>query len=649
MAFEEISGREVYRRMQSRDPHFLLSKAQDDGKPGRLIHPRSMSPAAQERWRQDVLRNAAKPDAEPAQPSLLPTTELDRKISALSLSRSERDVVLRRYRIVDLCLNHNWKSQGFPSKGEFLTAIAKRNETSKRSIQRWVLAWKQRENLLDLVAEDPGPAPGTGTVLDADARAQLIDCWRIQKLTLRQCYRSLISYLEGKQKSVGCRVDYFYAIPSRSTAERFIRSLSAIDHAARQGPDALKAAVGHIDRSYRDVPSLARLDVDEWISDVLAYDPRHVSRVGRFYALTFLDERSLYPLIWSLVEQPNEQDEIDLLCRLIREFGIPGLINSDRGRFRGRTFGGRFLNHDRAEMYQERDGILDRLEIKRNLPREHNPRGSRLERFHKELANWARTLPGWCGSDTKERRMTDADERVRLHKEWVRTGQGKSPLFSRDELLERLGQFMVEYRQRPSDGNDMDGFAPEAVFRQNAPAGGFRRISDEELAWATAEHFSVLIGKGGIVQLRDGKRYSGPELLLIQGEHREAVRLRHDHEQISVLPSAKGEEPIIARRRVRVGVNDPDQLARAMELQNRLRKLVGGMVKPLAYDPDSQYLSESPKPEAPKAAQVIHPSEFFAAQEAPEPSRDISSAEWLMENGRYKKRVKPLDFADMES
>jgi hypothetical protein len=301
-------------------------------------------------------------------------------------------------------------------------------------------------------------------------------------------------------------------------------------------------------------------------------------------------------------------------------------------------------------MYQTRDGILDRLNIKRNLPREHNPRGSRLERFHKELANWARSLPGWCGSDTKERRMTDADERVRLHKEWVHTGQGKSPLLSRDQLLERLGQFIAEYRQRPSDGNDMNGFAPEAVFRQNAPAGGFRRISDEELSWATAEHFSVLIGKGGIVHLRDGKRYSDPELLLIQREHREVARLRHDHEQISVLPAAKGEQVIIAQRRARVGVNDPDQLASAMELQNRLRKLVGGMVKPLDYDPGSQCLSESPEPEAPKAAQVIHPSEFIAAQEASEPSQEqeISSTEWLMENDRYKKRVKSLDFADLE-
>ncbi len=153
-------------------------------------------------------------------------------------------------------------------------------------------------------------------------RAHLIECYRIKKLTLRQCYRSLVNYLETKQNSPGCRVDYFYSIPSRSTAERFLRSLSPIDHAARQGADAMKSACGYTDRTYRDVPSLARVDVDEWIVDAMAYDPRHVSRVGRYYALTFLDERSRYPLVWSLVEQPNEQDEMDLLCALIRDSGF---------------------------------------------------------------------------------------------------------------------------------------------------------------------------------------------------------------------------------------------------------------------------------------------------------------------------------------
>ncbi|MGO9273697.1 MAG: integrase catalytic domain-containing protein [Terriglobia bacterium] len=548
--------------------------------------------------------------------------------------------------MVDLCLNHNWKAQGYASKGEFMAALAKRNETSVRNVQRWIVACKQGENLLDLAPKLPGPKRGEvdNSILDADMRAHLVRCWRIEKLTLRQCYASLVAYLEGKQDSPGCKVDHLYVIPSRTTVERFIRSLSEIDDAAREGPDALKAVVGHIDRTYRDIRSLDRVGVDEWIVDALAYDSRNVSRVGRYYVLTFLDERSRYPLVWSVVEQPNEQGEIDLLCRLIREFGIPGLINSDRGRFRGRTFGGRFLNRDRAEMYQERDGILDRLGIARNEPRQHNPRGNRLERFHLELANWARTLPGWCGSDTKERRMTDADARVALHKQWVRTGPGEAPLLSCDQLLERLNQFMAEFRQRPSDGNDMDGFAPEAVFRRCAPAEGFRRISDDDLEWKTAESFNVLIGKGGIIQLRDGKRYSDPQLILIQGQHREVARSRQDHEQISVLPSAKGEAVIIAKRRTRVGVNDPDQLAAAMELQNRERKLVGRMVKPLEYEPGAQF-SEA-KTEGPKAAQVIHPSEFISAQEAaPPPEREISSVEYSMNRERYRK---PMDFADLE-
>ena len=650
-AFERVTRREVYRRMRPGDPNFLISsdRRETGGKPGALVNPRSMSPDAQDRWRQEVLKHAATPSAKPAQIGLLPQTDVDRKFAAaaLTLPRSEYDLMVRRYRIVDLCLNHNWKKEGYVSKGEFMSALARRNQTTKRSIQRWVWAWNQGEEPLELARERRGPEPGTGTMLDADMRCHLIRCWTIEKLRLRQCYRSLLNYLEDKQRSPGCKVDYHYHIPSRPTVERFLRSLSALDDAARQGPDALKAACGQIDRTYRGLHSLGRVDVDEWIADVLAYDTRHASRVGRFYVLTFLDERATFPLVWSLVEQPNEQEEIDLLCHLIREYGVPGLINSDRGRLRGRTFGGRFLNHDRAEMYQERDGILDRLGIKRNLPREHNPRGSRLERFHLELANWARTVPGWCGSDTKQRRMTEADARVAAHKQWVRTGQGEPPLLSRDQLLDRLNQFMAEFRQRPSDGNDMDGFAPEVVFRQSAPAGGFRRISDAELDWQTAEHFQVTIAKGGIVQLRDGKRYSDPQLLLMQGERREAVRLRSDHEQISVLPSAKGQEAIIAKRRARVGVNDPDQLAREMELQKRLRKLAGQMVKPLDYGPEFQ--DASPEPEAPKAAMVIHPSEFFAAQEAasPTPEQEISEAEFRMDYDRYKKR-KPMDFADLE-
>ena len=659
MNFEGVSRREVYRRMEPGDAHFLLSKDREDGKPGRLINPRSMSPDAQDRWRKDELRKAARPATEAAQLGLLPQTEIDSKIAALSLSRSETDVVLRRYRIVDLCLNHNWKAEGYASKGAFMAALAARNGTSKRSIERWVWAWKQGENLLDLVNERPGPAPGRGTVLDADMRAHLIACWRIKKLALRQCYSSLVKYLETKQKSPGCRVDHFYPIPSRTTVERFIRSLSALDDAERQGADAFKAAVGCIDRTYDDLRSLDRVECDEWKYNLFAYDPEHPRRVYRYWLLLFLDIRSIYPLVWKIVRGSDndtrhgisEEDEIELIEKLIREYGVPRVLSTDRGRFRGNTWGGQPAGKNRDAQFERADGILDNLGITYNRPRESNPRGMRVHPLFLYLSNQCQGLSGYIGRNTVERKSTRGDFEKAEHLEWAAGRRGvKSPILSLTELSARTEEWIESWRDHPSEGTDMRGLSPRAVFVHNMPPEGFRRISDEQLALHTAEHFGVLVGKGGIIQLRDGKRYSDPQLLLIQGEHREVARPRHDHEQIYVLPSAKGEEPIIAKRRGRVGVDDPDELARQMELQNRLRKLAGEFVKPLDYDPGSQYLAPAPQPEAPKAAQVIHPSEFIAAQEAPTPApqREIGSVEYLMEHDRYKRRVKVMDFADLE-
>src|ERR1035438_7559867 len=75
----------------------------------------------------------------------LQVSELARKVAALDLSSSEKDVIWRRFRIVDLCLNHNWKAEGYPSLGAFITALAVRNETSSRSIWRLLSAYRQRE------------------------------------------------------------------------------------------------------------------------------------------------------------------------------------------------------------------------------------------------------------------------------------------------------------------------------------------------------------------------------------------------------------------------------------------------------------------------------------------------------------------------
>ena len=102
------------------------------------------------------------------------------------------------------------------------------------------------------------------------------------------------------------------------------------------------------------------------------------------------------------------------------------------------------------------------------------------------------------------------------------------------------------------------------------------------------------------------------------------------------------------------------QELRNIVVLGRVRKVVGQSTKPLDYDPGSQFVAANSESDTPKATQVIHPSEFMAAQEASEesvppphdleeftPEMEISSVEW-QSKGRGP-RPKPWDFADVES
>lgn len=380
MAFERISKRECFNRMKHDDPQRLIwkAKAGKGPKPGRLIYAPSMSFNARERWKTQAFAVITEPNpttetaAKTGQLSLIPRTEFDKKIEAMGLPESMRDVVLRRSRAVDKCLNHNWKADGYPSKRTYLKALAKEIDTSARTIQRWAKDFRESgEDPYALTPELPGPEPYTGSVLDDDMKAHLQGCYVFKKWNVRQCYHSLRHYLEGKQKSPGCRTAWLYQIPSYPTVARFIRSLSPIDHAARQGPEALKAACGHLDRTHRDLKSLGCVETDEWNCDFFAYDAKDKKIVRRWWLLTFYDRRSMFPLVGKLVEGSEynpkhgirEADEIDILVELLKEYGVPGAIYSDHGRFRGRTFGG----HGRK--FEKFDGILDRLGIAKSEPR----------------------------------------------------------------------------------------------------------------------------------------------------------------------------------------------------------------------------------------------------------------------------------------
>ena len=578
----------------------LISRPRSGGN-GMEIDPRSMPFDAQGRWRNDLLQSTMKAKSsednravsESPQLDLLPQTDWDRKVAALDCPERQRPVILGRFRAILPLVNHDYKALGYASKGSYIREIGEQCGVSGRTVQRWYVDYMQHEDLRDLTKEAPGPAAtGAGSqALDASMRAFIKARWLgIEGSGLpnkNQVHSELIRYLTEKQR--GCGLSYAYQFPSKTTVNRFIDELDALAQAWRQGPDAVKAALGYIDRTYTDLHSLERVDTDEWKYDCFAYDDRHPKIVRRYWLLTFYDVRAIYPLVWEAVAGNEyevrrgiaQEDEINLLVRLILEYGVPGGLNSDRGRFRGRMFGGRPLYEKIDEVFARANGILDQLGIRRNLPREHNPRGSRLERFHRYLADCCRMVPGWIGSNVRERKMAPGDAQRAEHGRFVDGQQATTPLLSRSQLLEKTAEWMETWRGHESEGTDMRGLSPRAVFVHNTPAEGFRRISEEELAWMTAQHFqNESIEPGGSVTLPDGSRYSHPLLALMAGERREVTRLRDDHSLIKVLPARKGQEPILARRRTRVGANDPEALAQEVELQKRLRKLAASSTQP---------------------------------------------------------------------
>jgi hypothetical protein len=610
----------------------------EDGK--RYVDRRDIPSWAQEKLLKDEL-DAASEEKPAGEWQLTPfePMPIERELKGLNVPQELLPVVGKVLEAVRQIENCNYRTLGKKKKGEFGKALANGLGFSYRTLQRRAEKFRETGDFLSLVPAVRGPKPSRFPSLTADATDHLDACY-LQRLRFSRAFESLTAYLKGKQISAGIGSSRSYHFPTWWEAYRYWqwRSKNSISKGARGGPEKMRAACGYIRRSWRDLKSLSRVCVDEWMCDFFAYDSRNPETVRRWWLLTFYDARSRYPLVGKLVRGAEydvrhgirESDEIEILATLLREFGAPEEIYSDHGRFRGRTFGGH------ARKREKFDGILDRFGIAKIEPRKKNPRGSPLERFHLFLAQRCAGVPGWIGASDKEREGTPGDAQALLHERWRRGDPEvrSTPLLSNIEAEKMIEGWMEKWRDHPSEGTDMDGLSPRAVFVHNTPEGGFRRISEEEIELHTAERFTdKKVQSGGIIKLRDGAEYYHPALLLIQGQKREVVRSRADHSRVRVHPASKGDDVIEAPRCVHVGARDPEALARAMELKNRISKIAGRYVAPREMNTELS-LPASDAVRLPAQMQESAPGLSML------PERTV---EEKTTNG-----VKPLDFADLE-
>ena len=569
--------------------------------------------------------------------------EIRRAVAALEIPPEQQALVQFRKEFVTNSSNHKWRAENYPSKGAWLKdEIAKARSAGIRNIsERSVYRWNQdyaRLGIKGLVDQPCGPRPSISG-LEIWQTSYIEDCF-LRGMGISQSYRAVLA--ETRSRQAGCGLDYRYPVPTYEAVRRLKAKMENLAEAsANANPEAVKAAIGYCDRSYAHLESLGCVECDEWKFNLWAFDTQRPLLVLRYWLLVFYDLRSIYPLAWKIVRGSDKEtrhgisevDEIDLTERLVREYGVPHQLSSDRGRFRGNTWGGTPTRKERDEKFSRSDGILDALGITYNKPRESNPRAMRLHPFFKYLSDECRGMPGYIGRNTVERKATHGDEDKAEHIEWAKGNRGARPpvLMSNTQLGAWVEERITWWREHQSEGTDMRGLSPRAVFVHNTPSQGFTQLSEEDFAIKFAETFiDELIESGGIVTLPDKTRYSSPLLTLIpKGELRTVKRFRHEKSFIVVLPTRSDDEAIVADRRGRYG-SDTEATGAEIERQKHMRKVV------------AEFYGKVRSPESEGRSQPVAQDPHFG----PAAFSSISSVEWQAERMHISPPVAAMDLTE---
>ncbi len=639
--FERVSRMEVYRRMNDlTDLHHLVwvDRKTIDRKPGRLINPLSMTDDGQQRWRKDELLKAAKLDLapssipDPAAPAdasgqgrLLPLDPISRQLAELQAQCGEEYAAAakRRYQFIAPTLNHERELLGFSSETAFYRHQAKLAGKHWKTIKRWHDKYLVNELIADLANDRPGPEKGTGSVLDAAIRGRIRECWEEKLYTRAQTTRDVIDWVKWKQtKCVGGYIYSFLAekSPARCMAiERFIDDIGGDDNPRRRRNLGLAEQVGYIDRLFDDEFSGDTWCIDEWELDGAFYNPKKRTEIywgdsgQKPYLISVTDERSTYLLGATLTLSLCADTVLSLLEALVRTYGPPLRLVSDKGGHFRKGVGGRIMVRQRGELVERCMGAMANFGVTHEQPRRKNPRGNRIERtLHGVYSNLARRDfgPSWKGANTEQRKLTEIDERVKRHlKEHCKDGTCGPQILSYDDAERITTAWRDEINMMVGEASGLLGLTRQAAWRQfQRPEAEVmaRRPTEDQIRQAFAEHYqNETIEPGGTITLPDGTRYNHP--LLSEPEYarhtRDVVRYRDDHSFIIVLAAQKGDENVIARCRVPVGIHTPDELSRQSEQKARLEKLLKSMTRP----------AELPvKPEPPMVHAEVSSVEYMA-------------------------------------
>lgn len=588
-----ISRREAYNRMRPGDAHFLVSKQASNR---RLVSLSSMPFEAQLRWQEmtkdsgvgiqdsgsgrtgkpTVQTNAPNeanqavrtttalqsspnslsghpPAKSEAQLSLLPKTEIDRRIAEvkMTLAPSQADVAIQRYRIIEPLLNGDFRRRGFETKTAYLRHVATAHGMHENSLWRMVKRYKDSgEALASLATDRPGPDPGEGSLLEAidkvlesldphgvSARAFLKDCYLVQRLSIADCHRELSDYLAEKQRAWGVKAAY--DIPSYAAVKRYLRSIPKAEQVfAREGAKAFDDRCGaYISRRPPEHSN------DVWVTDQRLVNVRvrdQGERLGRIWMVNFLDVRSFKWLGCAFGPVLSSDMVMRAGVMAMARYGIPRAIHEDRGKeFNCTAFNGSFRKISGEKLFEEIEGVWQRLDVRVIAAIGRNPKSKTIERWHSEVDRLDAKLPGSVGRNPGER----PDELLDLeaeHDRWKKSGEGRTRLLTIEQYVTHFYNWCEQTWNAEHRGNGkyLNGLTPNEAYMALAPVKGFRSIPLDQLDLLTSEHRRMQVARGGQINITlYGQKieYQSDVLFNHQGEEVDVVISRGTLHRVTVF------------------------------------------------------------------------------------------------------------------
>jgi len=311
-------------------------------------------------------------------------------------------------------------------------------------------------------------------VLPEAARAYILRLWLCERVrtkkTIERTYRA-----EAKRRG--------WPVVSYSTIRRLVNSCpGGAEFLARRGRVEYEGvAAPFIVRSHEDLVAGEILNGDHHEFDFFVRD-ESTGRLFRPWLTAWLDLGSRALQGWHICQQPSSTTIKEAFVHAIRpkrrpEYqrmcGLPRGVYVDNGKdYRCHDLEGRSSLVSKAQLGDEDlvvlRGLFPQLQVGVTHARVRNAKAKPVERFFLTVAmDFSPRLPGYCGSNAKEKRAELFRELTAQHKAWLAGERSDTPFLTLAEVQDLWERWLYQYHHQAHDSLSTGGreLAPVDVYR----------------------------------------------------------------------------------------------------------------------------------------------------------------------------------------